>query len=58
LKRRIEALNELRRFPGHPVLEYVTNYEFTEAEQRLLEELDTVFRALAKPFVGLSRALR
>jgi hypothetical protein len=52
---RIESLNTLRRLPGHPVLEHVTNYQFTDEEQRLIEEMDSIFMILVKPFLSLGK---
>jgi len=56
VQKRIEALNFLRRLPGHPVLAYVTGYDFTEADQRLIREMEMIFRTLARPFIGVSKA--
>jgi len=52
VQKTIEALNELRRLPGHPALEYVTNYKFSADEVRLVEEMDSMLLELARPFLG------
>jgi hypothetical protein len=52
VRKKIEALNELRRLPGHPVLEYVTKYTYSEEEVEVVKEMDAMLLQLARPFFG------
>jgi len=58
VRKKIEALNELRRLPGHPALEYVTKYTYSADEVRLVEEMDSLLLKLARPFFGSASATK